>query len=128
MRCGVDLVGLDQLRPDDGRLPALVWSWAPGEPGATGDCAVQRSDGRWQASDCAVPHRVACRATDGTWSVPAAAVAAAGAPGICAAAGGTFSTPRTGYENELVKTAAAGASVWLAEVRSGASWRALDAR
>ena len=31
-RCGVDLFGLDQLLPDDGRLESLVWSWAKGEP------------------------------------------------------------------------------------------------
>src|SRR3954469_8600450 len=44
MRCGVDLVGLDQLLPHDGRLDALVWSWAPGEPSAATGCAVQRTD------------------------------------------------------------------------------------
>src|SRR3954469_13094106 len=33
-RCGVDLFGFDQLLPRDGRLDALVWSWAPDEPRA----------------------------------------------------------------------------------------------
>jgi hypothetical protein len=75
-----------------------------------------------------VPHRVACRAANGAWSVPAAAVAEPDAAGLCTAAGAVFSTSRTGYENELVKAASAGAPVWLADVRSGASWRALDAR
>ena len=29
VRCGVDLLGFDQLLPTDGRLAALVWSFAP---------------------------------------------------------------------------------------------------
>src|SRR6185312_16004608 len=37
-RCGVDLISMDQLQPGDERLAALVWSWAPGEPGAAGGC------------------------------------------------------------------------------------------
>jgi hypothetical protein len=128
MRCGVDLLGVDQLHPEDGRLEALVWSWAPGQPGATGDCALQRPDGRWETGDCAVPNRVACRAPDGTWSVPAGVVAQAGAAAVCQAAGAVFATPRTGYENQLVKGAAAGAPVWIADHRAGAGWQALDAR
>jgi hypothetical protein len=41
-RCGVDLFGLDQLLPDDGRLESLVGSWASDEPRAGGGCAAQR--------------------------------------------------------------------------------------
>src|SRR3954464_13861934 len=49
-RCGVDLLGLDQLLPRDGRLDALVWSWARDEPRAgAGDCAAMGPDGRWVA-------------------------------------------------------------------------------
>src|SRR3954452_23499508 len=45
-RCGVDLLGLDQLLGGDGRLDALVWSWARDEPRVgAGDCAVMRADG-----------------------------------------------------------------------------------
>ncbi len=37
-RCGVDLIDLDQVVPDDPRFEALVWSWAAGQP-ARGRCA-----------------------------------------------------------------------------------------
>src|SRR3954471_3498852 len=62
MRCGVDLIGLDQLLPGDGRLDALVWSWAPGQPAAKGgDCAVALASGRWEVSPCGDGDAVACR-------------------------------------------------------------------
>ncbi|MCW2989996.1 MAG: conserved hypothetical secreted protein, partial [Solirubrobacterales bacterium] len=51
--CGVNLFGFDQFDPNDGRVEASIWSWAPGEPGAAGACAVQRAaDGRWITGDC----------------------------------------------------------------------------
>ncbi len=76
-RCGVDLVGLDQLMPQDGRLDALVWSWAPGEPRAgAGDCALQRDDGRWRARRCGERHHAACRTPGGAWTLSRKAGAA----------------------------------------------------
>jgi hypothetical protein len=130
-RCGVDLTGLDQLLPFDGRLAALVWSWAPDEPAAAGDCAVQRLDARWEARDCGELHRAACRAPDGSWSLTADPVAAAAAPAACAASGTVHGVPRTGFEGQLLAQAAgaAGAAeVWLGHRRSGAGWAALDPR
>src|SRR4051794_9505193 len=104
-RCGVDLIGLDQLQPGDQRLAALVWSWAPGEPGA-GGCAIQRADGRWASSACKDRRPAACRRADGTWAttkpVPAAAAASA-----CRDADATYTPPRTGYENARLRIAAA---------------------
>ncbi|MEK1146202.1 hypothetical protein OSI78_10825, partial [Mycobacterium ulcerans] len=32
--CGVNLFGFDQLLPEDGRIQASLWSWAPDEPRA----------------------------------------------------------------------------------------------
>jgi len=63
VRCGVNLVGFDQLHPGDERLPSLVWSWRVDEPatGATDSCAALGTDGRFFADDCAVPRPVACR-------------------------------------------------------------------
>jgi hypothetical protein len=81
VRCGVDLLGFDQLLPDDGRLDAAAWSWAPGEPRLGGGrrCVVQRpADGRWEARRCS------------------------------AKLGTAHPTPRTGYENEQLRIAAAG--------------------
>src|SRR3954449_8704693 len=64
MRCGVDLLGMDQLLPGDGRLDALVWSWAQDEPRAGGgDCATMGADGRWSATSCRTHAPLACRGT-----------------------------------------------------------------
>jgi len=85
VRCGVDLLGFDQLLPDDGRLDAAVWSWAPGEPRpGAGRCVVQRpSDGRWEARHCSAKY------------------------------GTAQPVPHTGYENELLREAAGGKPVLL---------------
>ena len=41
--CGVNLFGFDQFDPNDGRVAASIFSWAPGQPdAAAGACAVQR--------------------------------------------------------------------------------------
>jgi hypothetical protein len=130
-RCGVDLTGLDQLLPFDGRLEALVWSWAPNQPAAAGDCAVQRRDARWEARGCGELHPAACRAGDGTWSLTPDAVAAAAAEAACIATGAEHAVPRTGFEGQLLAQAAgaAGAAeVWLGHRRSGTGWVALDPR
>jgi hypothetical protein len=85
VRCGVELLGFDQLLPDDGRLDAAVWSWAPGEPRAgAGRCVVQRpSDGRWEMRRCSKK------------------------------LGAAQPVPRTGYENERLRAAAGGKPVLL---------------
>jgi hypothetical protein len=130
VRCGVDLTGLDQLLPDDGRLEALVWSWAPEEPSAAGDCAIQRADARWEARGCMEHHAVACRAPDGTWSVATPAVPAAAAPARCNS-GRDHAVPRTGHEGQLLRVAMEAAGVetaWLGHRRDGDGWLALDAR
>jgi hypothetical protein len=83
VRCGVDLLGFDQILPDDGRLEAAVWSWADGEPG-TGGCAVQTADG-WETRRCKrLKAPYACRA-DGGWRLSRKAC-------------DTFDVPRTGYD------------------------------
>jgi hypothetical protein len=128
-RCGVDLVGLDQLMPQDGRLDALVWSWAPGEPRTgAGDCALQRGDGRWRARRCGERHLAACRTTGGTWTLSRTAVPVRAAAAACRDRGARFAVPRTGYEGRLLLAAAGDADAWLGLRRSGAAWRALDER
>jgi hypothetical protein len=119
--CGVDLFGFDQLLPDDGRLAATVWSWAPGEPQlGRGDCTVQRVDGRWESAACSAleRHPAACRATDGTWRT-SAAVPRAAAKAACGAAGGIFDVPRNGEQNTELRAAAGGATAWLNLAASG---------
>jgi hypothetical protein len=137
-RCGVDLLGLDQLRPDDSRLDALVWSWAQDEPRpGAGDCAAQvgdaaRPDGRWFARPCAERRRVACRRGD-AWVVPHKATTASGSRILCLHRRAVRGVPRTGYEAQRLRLAmdAAGASeVWLAYRRKGGAgrWSVLEQR
>lgn len=129
-RCGVDLVGLDQLTVGDPRLDALVWSWAPGEPGS-GECAVQRADARWAAETCRGRHHAACRAADGSWRVTSRAETRSNAPRACASEAAVLAAPRTGYEGQLLRVAmeAVGArEAWLGLARAGDSWRAVDPR
>lgn len=110
--CGTSLFGFDQLVPADDRLPALVWSWAPGET-AGGGCTTQRgSDGRWERGSCGRKLPAACRTTDGSW-VLAEAAKARNAASRCRDAGGTFATPRTYAENAALAGVADGRDVQL---------------
>ncbi len=134
-RCGVDLLGMDQLLPDDGRLENLVWSWAPGEPSG-GSCAVQRVDsqfpyGRWESRACDERHRPACRTADGSWLIGASAVPQRAARYGCRSLGVQLAVPRTGYEAQLLRVAmqAAGVSeAWLGYRRESGGWLAQDTR
>lgn len=128
VRCGVDLLGLDQLVPSDGRLDALVWSFAPGQlDAAAGSVAVQRaSDGRWESTSVSGRLAAACQTADGAWLVtaPGPRVSAAGR---CEELGAAFSVPRRGRDAQLLLEAqqAAGADrVWLPLTNAGAgTWR-----
>lgn len=126
VRCGVNLVGFDQLYPGDDRLPALVWSWATSEPSidASGQCAAQGADGRFFADDCETARPVACRAADGAWTL-SNPVAWAGAVSACPAPA-QFSVPFNGWDNDQLRLAAATArvsEVWLAYSQNdGGAW------
>ena len=130
-RCGVDLIDFDQILPDDGRLDAVVWSWAREEPRRQGgDCAAQGTDGRWRARPCRLRLPAACRRADGAWTVSRAPVRFRSAPGACRARGARFAVPRTGYENERLRAARGGTAgdMWLGHARRRDRWIALDAR
>lgn len=131
VRCGVDLIGFDQLVRGDPRLEALVWSWAPGQPAARGSCSVQRADTRWEARACTQRHRVACRGRSGAWVVPRGRVRAAAAPRLCGKPSLVNGVPRTGYEDQLLRVAAArsgAATVWLGQRRRGADWKRFETK
>lgn len=132
-RCGVDLFGLDQLLPGDGRLDSLVWSWAKDEPRAGKRCAVQRrSDARWLSLTCTAKRPAACRKRDGRWLVTRKAVRWKNAARACRRRGARLAVPRTGYENQLLRYAtpipAKGRSTWLGYSLKRGSWRATAAR
>jgi hypothetical protein len=114
VRCGVNLFGLDQLTPNDPRLDAMVWSWAPDEPASSADgtCALVESDGRFHAAPCdsqSLPY--ACVTPDGTWTIAATSDCSGSGPGA------RFAVPGSGHhQQELVDamTAAGVTRVWVA--------------
>lgn len=110
--CGVNVYGFDQLLPEDGRIQASLWSWAPDEPVAgAGSCAYQGADGRWSAEPCTDLHPAACE-DDGTWTVTDP-VPFAAAPGACTAQGATFAVPRAGDQNSRLHAVAGAAGAWV---------------
>ena len=128
-RCGVDLLGLDQLTPGDPRLDSLVWSWAPGEP-AKGRCASQIVNkampyGRWRSLPCSEQRRVAC-SKSGRWIVPKARIVGRAASEICAERGAALDVPRTGFEAQRLRRAMErreARSVWIDFRRVKGEWR-----
>lgn len=114
-RCGVNLVGFDQLRPDDGRLSGLVWSWAVDEPNGHG-CAYQGADTRFHIAACATPKAFACLSPQGTWKVAALPDSWDQGRVACAKVGRgyVFATPVNGLRNALLADAKGHlADVWL---------------
>lgn len=104
-KCGVDLIGFDQLTADDGRLAATIWSWAPGQPSGSG-CVLMRA--RFKVAPCTVRRRFACRAADGAITVSSRRAIYAKRPKGCRRA-----IPRTGYEAAKLRQASGGRAVWL---------------
>jgi hypothetical protein len=125
VKCGVNIIGLDQLTPQDPRLAALVWSWAQDEPKAgAGNCAYQGGDGRFHAGDCGAPRRFACSDAAG-WHVTSATGPQSGGGAVCAAefAGSRFAVPANGLGNQQLVTAKAPAlEVWLNYASLNGTW------
>ncbi len=134
-RCGVDLIDLDQLAPDDPRFEALVWSWAVGQP-ARGGCAVQRVTkalpfGRWRSKSCGSELPAACRKQNGRWTVSAEPVTAADAEDACELRRAEHAVPRTGFEVQRLRKAMKRSdvsSVLLGYRKRDGDWTALDRR
>ena len=126
VRCGVNIVGMDQLTPEDPRLPALVWSWATDEPGPdAGQCAYQGADGRFHAGDCGAPRHTACTDAAGNWHVTRAVVPWDRSFTVCAQFPGTsFAVPANGYRNQLVVAAKhdPGDEVWVNYRELASTW------
>ena len=129
VRCGVNIVGFDQLTPDDGRLSAFVWSWAANEPKAgAGNCAYQGGDGRFHAGDCKDKHHFACVDASGAWHVTASTGQWDKGAKACARefAGSRFAVPANGLHNQLIVEARGSASaVWLNYSAASGNWKAL---
>jgi hypothetical protein len=134
-RCGVDLIGFDQVRHNDPRIGSAIWSWAPGQPSGPWHCAVQRVDGaapagRFYARRCKTKRRPLCRRGE-RWLIPAKRVDAQRALRECRRYKARSAAPRTGYEAQLVKAKMAArrtGEVWLGYRLRGGGWKPLDPR
>jgi hypothetical protein len=99
VQCGVNIIGFDQLEPFDGRLRALVWSWAPDQPSGAGDCAYVGKDGRFHNAACEQRRPFACQDVDGRWHVTRPARAARYGMALCRQRfGSEFDVPVNGLE------------------------------
>ncbi len=116
---GGNIVNLDDLTYNDGRMAAGVWSWDNGEPNnynGDQDCAVQWGNGRWDDANCGSVHHFACEDNAGNWAISAwAGQWSEGAAACSQLTGGYhFSVPTNSKANEALKAAKAGMShVWL---------------
>jgi len=127
LQCGVNIIGLDQLTPQDPRLAALVWSWAVNEPkGGAGDCAYQGSDGRFHAGDCKDKRNFACVDSSGGWHVTAATAKWDKSGKLCGSEfpGSHFGVPPNGLRNQLIVEAKGSPSdeVWLNYANVNGAW------
>ena len=127
VRCGVNIIGFDQLQPFDGRLKAMVWSWAQDEPSAAGDCALQGGDGRFHAAGCRDRHPFACVDANLDWHVTRAFGRWDDGPRVCGREfpGSSYGVPPNGYRNAQLAAAkrSGTAQVWLGYSRVNGDWQ-----
>jgi hypothetical protein len=125
VKCGANIIGFDQLQPFDGRLEAMVWSWAKDQPSAAGgDCAEQGEDARFRVANCHRQLPFACVDSSLDWHVTRDKGRWEAGLATCAREypGSTFGVPPNGYRNAQLAAASGGRSVWLNYSRSGSTW------
>jgi len=136
VRCGVNIIGMDQLTTDDPRLAALVWSWAPGQP-STGGCAEQLiGSGRFASAGCGTPLPYACRTPHSGWVVTAESGPWNRGADACAVEypGSVFGVPNNGYDDAQLAGVWAGrgtlvvgghlpSGTWVSYADTGGQWR-----
>lgn len=116
---GGNIVNLDNLTYNDGRLEAGIWSWDVNEPnnwGGNQDCAVQWGNGRWDDADCSNQHFFACQHNEtNEWNLSTYSDIWSDGENACDILGDyRFSVPKNSQENEALKAAKGGMShVWI---------------
>lgn len=132
---GANIVNLDDMVMDDGRIEAAIWSWDNNEPNNSGgnqDCAVQWENGRWDDNTCEANFAYACEDTSGNWFVPDNTTGVwSNGVAACANLGGTFSMPTNSQSNQklkLAKEAVGYTHVWLnhTDATSEGDWLVAD--
>lgn len=122
-RCGVNQPSFDHLTPTDGRLEALVWSWAEGEGAVEGpqDCAVQ-TDSRFASRDCLEEHPYVCATGTGFAVTERAGRFSQGDVACRAEHRGELAVPRNGYEATVIAALAGSSEVWIDLHETRGAW------
>ena len=116
---GANIINLDDMDTNDSRLKAGIWSWGENEPNDAGgdeDCAVQRSDGRWNDLPCNRDLFYACKHdSNGSWAISTYSGEWQGGDDACELLGNySFAVPTYSLDNENLKAIKGGlGSVWL---------------
>lgn len=119
---GANIVNLDDMITNDGRLEAAVWSWGNNEPnnyGSGEDCAHMRTDGRWNDNQCSNYYRHACKNTsNGSWALSTFTGQWTQGQSACQALGSQyqFAVPTNSKDNEAlnaVRNNANAGNIWL---------------
>lgn len=100
--CEINLIGMDKLRPFDGRLTAAIWSWEPEHPAAspTAQCAYHNSNDKFESHDCSKILPFACRDDEtGDWYITAQEGTWQQGFDACASGGMKFTVPFNAYDN-----------------------------
>ncbi|HAU16019.1 MAG: hypothetical protein VXY23_15555 [Pseudomonadota bacterium] len=127
--CEINLLGLDKLRPGDGRLRAALWSWAEGQPAADahGRCALHNDDGHFQVAPCAGLLPYSCRdESSGQWVLSHERGPWDAGAAVCDALGLQFAVPFSAYDNRRLqgeKVAGAVNRAWLGYRQRGGQWQ-----
>jgi len=112
VKCGVNIISMDKLKPWDGRLQSAIWSWDFNEPNNWNnneDYAVQKANGRFNDLNDDAVYKYACKNSDsGDWYVTDASGNWENGESSCyneTDGQFHFSVPVNGYENEKLKDA-----------------------
>ena len=115
---GANIINLDDMKTGDDRLKAGIWSWAENEPNNASNnenCAVQKSDGRWNDLPCDQSYLYACKNTQtGQWALSQNEGYFEDGISACQTLGDyEFSVPSNSLDNEGLKSINPGLSIWL---------------
>lgn len=122
LKCGTNVVGMDKLEENDGRLKQAIWSWGENEPNnwnGQEDCAESRGDGKFNDNNCNNYRRFACHQPDThNWYVTNSSGPWTSGSYYCSVEkpGYVFAVPANSYENEQLKAAKASkgtGTVWI---------------
>lgn len=120
--CGVNSPGPEPMDWNSSWHAAQIWSWATDEPNDSNgeDCAISRSDGRFNDVPCTNSYRYACQhKNDLSWKITSSSGPWTGGTTACTSQFGSnyeFGVPANGYFNNTLrdaKTAAGASTVYL---------------